>query len=156
MVNYIETEALNKNIKMIVVDFLQLQKSSLRHQSRHHEISYIITKYKYLAKELNIPLLYASQLDKEMQKRDDRRPRAGDLKESGDIFTHTDNILAIYSPEKILKETERLSTYAAEVFTLKGKDQEKFSTWLNFNGHFQEYTDGEKPEIVSKKNGRKF
>jgi replicative DNA helicase len=156
LVNHIETEALNSEIKCIVIDFLQYQYSRTKQQSRHHEISYILSKYKGLAKDLNIPVIYASQLDKAMQKRADneRKPRVGDLKESGDIQTMTDNILALYAPDK-LKNTGKMPVYQCEIYTLKSKDQEPFSTWLNFNGHFQEFTDGERPENGSY-NGRTF
>lgn len=147
LVNFVETEALREPIKFIVVDFLQYQYSREKQHSRHHEISYILNKYKLLAKDFNVPLLYASQLDKSMQKRMDheRRPKVGDLKESGDIQTMTDNILGLYAPDKI-SGFNNSPIYPVEVFTLKSKDQQAFSTWLNFNGHFQEFTDGKKPE----------
>jgi replicative DNA helicase len=144
LVNYIESVALNNPVKFIVIDFLQYQYTTQKMQSRHHEISYILSKYKGLAKDLNIPILCASQLDKAMQKRDDRRPRAGDFKESGDIITMVDNVLGMYAPEK-LTSVGKLPEYQVEIFTIKSKEQEPFSTWLNFNGHFQEFTDGQRP-----------
>lgn len=136
LVSYCEKVSTNKDIKMIVIDFLQLMSSRKKHNSRHLEISYIVNQFKQLAKQLNIPLLYASQLVKKIG----GRPKLEDLKESGDIRTHTDNILFLYTQDSAP------AVYTVECFLAKGKEQERFSLWLEFNGHYQEFKEGLEPE----------
>jgi len=140
LVSYIESAAIDGNIRMIVIDFLQLLSSFKKTNSRHLEISHIITQFKYIAKQLNIPILFASQLRKDIK----GRPSLDDLKESGDIRTHTDNIIFLYAPNS------NPAIYEVECFLAKGKEQERFSIWLEFNGHHQEFTLGYKPDIKKK------
>jgi len=66
------------------------------------------------------------------------------LKESGDIRTHTDNIMFLYAPDS------EPTVYPVEWFLAKGKDQERFSQWLEFNGKYQEFVEGLEPEKIKK------
>lgn len=65
---------------------------------------------------------------------------------SGDIRNHADNVIFLYAPDPSTSE------YEVEAFLAKGKDQERWSTWLHFNGHHQEFTEGKKPEKQSNAN----
>jgi len=138
-----ESYALRHNLSAIFIDFLQLLSSKKKHNSRHLEISYIITQFKALAKDLNLPVIFACQLRKDIK----GRPTLDDLKESGDIRTHTDNILFLYAPNN------EKTVYPVEIFLAKGKEQERFSRWFEFNGNYQRFTEGQKPEPVQKKRG---
>lgn len=145
----IETRSLTENLQAIFIDYLLLIQSKKKHNSRHLEISYILDGLKRIAKDLNIPLVFLHHPDKALSKAESRRPAAAHLKESGDIWIKTDDILGIYAPDKCKEETQHNPVYVAEVYSIKLKDQVQFSTWLNFNGHFQEFTDGERPLFVN-------
>jgi len=129
LVAYCETRAMNARIHLIVVDYLQLISSRKGSQNRHLEISDIAKRFNFLAKNLNIPVIYVSQLGKDIEKRAKRRPVLGDIKESGDVRNHADNILFLYAPDP------SPTVYPVEAFLGKGKDQEQFSVWLEFNGN---------------------
>lgn len=133
-----ESTALKMDLKLAVFDFIQLFESFKKSQNRHLEISGIARQFNALAKNLNIPVIYVSQL-KEVEGVN-KKPTLQRLKESGDIRNHADNILFLYAPDP------STSVYDILCFLAKGKDQEKFSTWLKFNGHYQEFKDGQEPE----------
>ncbi|MFO7970171.1 MAG: DnaB-like helicase C-terminal domain-containing protein [Desulfobacterales bacterium] len=139
LLSHAENYTRNHDIKFIVIDYLQKLKSFQRFNSKHHEISYIVNEIKALAKNLNIPILFLSQLKR---KDNNPRPTTEELKESGDIENDTDNILFLWSPQRGSDEIE----YECEFYSGKAKDQQKVKTWLHFNGHFQEFSRGSKPE----------
>jgi replicative DNA helicase len=83
-------------IKMIVIDYLQLlNASSSRIENRQQEIAQISNGIKALAKELSVPVIVLSQLNRSMEK-EDRRPRLSDLRESGSIEQDADLVALLY------------------------------------------------------------
>lgn len=78
---YCEAVAAGTPVHCIVFDYLQLFSVQGRPQNRHLEISEIAKKFNFLAKQLNVPVIVVSQLGKEIEKRTQRRPQLGDLKE---------------------------------------------------------------------------
>ena len=109
---------LEKNIGLIVIDYLQLiTASGKKNSSREQEISEISRSLKILAKELNVPVIALSQLSRGAEKRDDKRPMLSDLRESGAIEQDADIVMFLYRDDYYNEDTEKKNV--AEVILAK-------------------------------------
>jgi replicative DNA helicase len=95
-----------KNIGLIIIDYLQLVAPSRNHENRVQEITEVTKGLKTLAKELDIPVLALSQLSRGVDARDDKRPVLSDLRESGSIEQDADVVMFVYREEYYLKSRE--------------------------------------------------
>ena len=97
---------LEKNIGLVVIDYLQLIQGSGNTKSREQEIAEISRSLKILAKEINVPVLALSQLSRAPEARPDHRPMLQDLRESGSIEQDADIVMFLYRDDYYNPETE--------------------------------------------------
>ncbi|MDR3633907.1 MAG: replicative DNA helicase [Isosphaeraceae bacterium] len=90
---------LRQNLGMIVVDYIQLIDAEESRDSRQEQISKISRRLKTLARQLHVPVVALSQLNRAVENREDRRPRMADLRESGAIEQDADIVLMVHRPE---------------------------------------------------------
>ncbi|WP_445227807.1 replicative DNA helicase [Corynebacterium sp. H128] len=95
------------DLKMIVVDYLQLMSSGKKVESRQQEVSEFSRSLKLLAKELDVPLIAISQLNRGPESRTDKRPQIADLRESGSLEQDADMVMLLYRPDSQDKDDER-------------------------------------------------
>jgi replicative DNA helicase len=91
---------------LIVIDYLQLLSGGANAESRVQEVSAITRGLKALAKELNVPVLALSQLSRQVEQRDDKKPQLSDLRESGSIEQDADVVLFVYREQYYLERQE--------------------------------------------------
>jgi replicative DNA helicase len=87
------------NLSLIIVDYLQLVDPGRRYDSRVQEVSVVSQALKNLARELNVPVLSASQLSRAVEHRGEKKPQLADLRESGAIEQDADVVMFIYRPD---------------------------------------------------------
>ena len=94
-------------MNLIVIDYLQLMVTDGRSENRNQEITHISASLKNLARELNVPVLVASQLSRAVEQRSDKRPLLSDLRDSGSLEQDADVIVFIYRDDVYNPNTER-------------------------------------------------
>jgi replicative DNA helicase len=113
---------MDKNIGLIVIDYLQLMHGRADAERRDLEISGISRSLKALAKEINVPVMALSQLNRMLEQRTDRRPRLSDLRESGALEQDADVVAFIYRDEVYNKEETNPNKGIAEIILAKQRN----------------------------------
>lgn len=93
--------AVTSKLSLLIVDYLQLASSGERVESRVLEVAQITRSLKNLARELNVPVIVVSQLSRDIEKRDRKKPQLSDLRESGAIEQDADIVIFLYTDENI-------------------------------------------------------
>jgi replicative DNA helicase len=146
-----------KGLDVLVVDYIQLlQGSGKRADNRVQEVTEITTSLKALAKELNIPVVALSQLSRQVENRDDKRPQLSDLRESGSIEQDADVVMFVFREEYYLENKEPKAGTAehekwlteidlahgkAEVIIAKQRHGPTGNVKLQFEGQFTRFSD---------------
>ena len=134
---------LEKNIGMVVIDYLQLvQGSNRRNGSREQEISEISRSLKILAKELDVPVIALSQLSRAVEQRDDHRPMLSDLRESGAIEQDADIVMFLYRDDYYNKESAEKDI--AEVIIAKQRGGSTGTVKLYWMGNYTKFVNIER------------
>ena len=134
---------MEKNIGLVVIDYLQLvQGSNKRQASREQEISEISRSLKILAKELNVPVIALSQLSRAVEQRPDHRPMLSDLRESGAIEQDADIVMFLYRDDYYNKESEKKDI--AEVIIAKQRGGQTGTVELLWMGNYTKFVNLEK------------
>lgn len=123
-----------KNLGLVVIDYLQLMEGSKKNSNRVNEISEITRQLKLMAKELKVPVVTLSQLNRGAEGRVDHRPMLSDLRESGSIEQDADIILFLYREGYYDKESADQSI--SECIVSKNRHGETGTVKLAWNGEF--------------------
>lgn len=137
------------DIKLVVIDYLQLLTSSSSSESRQQEVSNISRSLKILARELNIPIICLSQLSRLVERREEKRPLMSDLRESGAIEQDADLIMFLYRDDYYKEKNTELEdtketqdNHIAEIIISKhrnGPTGKVFTVFIPKWGKFENY-----------------
>lgn len=128
---------LEKNIGLVIIDYLQLMESKTKSPSRQQEISEISRSLKILAKELQIPVIALSQLSRATESRTDHKPMLSDLRESGAIEQDADIVMFIHREDYYNPETEKKNI--AEIIIAKNRSGETGTVELAWLGQYTKF-----------------
>ena len=92
---------LREGIRLVVIDYLQLIEPENRRDPRQEQVAQISRRLKFLARELEVPVMALAQVNRSSEDRQDKHPRLSDLRESGSIEQDADTVLILHRPEKI-------------------------------------------------------
>lgn len=131
--------ASERGLDMIFLDYLQLMDSDFRSENRVQEVSYISRSLKGLAREIDVPLMTASQLSRAVEQRQDKHPVLSDLRDSGSLEQDADIVMFIYRDELYNENTE--SPNIADLMIAKHRSGPTGTVQLYFNKRLAQFSD---------------
>jgi len=127
------------DLRLIVIDYLQLMTSGKKVESRQIEVSEFSRQIKLLAKELEIPVVALSQLNRGAEQRADKRPMVSDLRESGSIEQDADMVILLHREDVYEKESTRPGE--ADIIVAKHRNGPTRDLTVAFQGHYSRFVD---------------
>tara|TARA_R100000951_G_scaffold38958_2_gene32862 strand:+ start:987 stop:2303 length:1317 start_codon:yes stop_codon:yes gene_type:complete len=144
LINRIRRYVVSKNIKLVMIDYLQLVNNFTKGRSREQEVSQIARALKNVAKELDVCIMALSQLSRNVQNRPGCKPCLADLRESGEIEQAADTVLFVYRPEYYgidSDENGNSTSGKAEIIFAKGRNIGIGTVNLDFNNKFTRFVE---------------
>jgi replicative DNA helicase len=127
------------DLRMVIVDYLQLMTSPKRVENRQQEVSEMSRSLKLLAKELEVPVIAVSQLNRGPEQRTDKRPMLSDLRESGSIEQDSDMVILLHREDAYERESPRAGE--ADLIVAKHRNGPTANVTVAFQGHYSRFVD---------------
>ena len=127
------------DLRLLIVDYLQLMQSPKRVESRQVEVAEFSRSLKLLAKELEIPVVALSQLNRSPEQRADKKPMLSDLRESGSIEQDSDMVILLHREDAYEKESPRAGE--ADLIVAKHRNGPTATITVAFQGHYSRFVD---------------
>ena len=126
-------------LRLVVIDYMQLMTSGKKVESRQLEVSEFSRQIKLLAKELEVPIVALSQLNRGPEQRADKRPMISDLRESGSLEQDADMVILLHREDMYEKESPRAGE--ADVIVAKHRNGPTRDLTVAFQGHYSRFVD---------------
>jgi replicative DNA helicase len=130
-------KAEHKGLDMVIIDYLQLMSTKKKNETRNQELSDISRALKVLAKDLEVPVIALSQLNRNLESRTDKRPNLADLRDSGAIEQDADIVLFIYRDEVHNKNSHKKGI--AEIIVAKNRHGSPGTVEVGFRSEFTKF-----------------
>jgi replicative DNA helicase len=127
------------DLKLVILDYLQLMNPGKRSDSRQQEVSEMSRSLKLLAKELEVPVVALSQLNRQAETRSDKKPQLSDLRESGAIEQDADVVILLHRDDAYEKESPRAGE--ADFIVAKHRNGPTDTVTVAFQGHYSRFVD---------------
>jgi replicative DNA helicase len=127
------------DLRLIVIDYMQLMTSGRKVESRQVEVSEFSRQIKLLAKELEVPIIALSQLNRGPEQRGDKRPMMSDLRESGSLEQDADMVILLHRDDVYEKESTRPGE--ADLIVAKHRNGPTRDIVVAFQGHYSRFVD---------------
>jgi len=127
------------NLKLVIVDYLQLMSSGKKVESRQQEVAEFSRSLKLLAKELEVPVVAISQLNRGAEQRTDKKPMLSDLRESGAIEQDADMVILLHRDDQYERESTRPGE--ADFILAKHRNGPLATITTAFQGHYSRFVD---------------
>ncbi|MEY4136491.1 MAG: hypothetical protein RL205_619, partial [Actinomycetota bacterium] len=127
------------DLRLVVVDYLQLMTSGKKVESRQQEVSEFSRSLKLLAKELEVPVIAISQLNRGPEQRTDKRPMLSDLRESGSLEQDADMVVLLHREDAYERESPRAGE--ADFIVAKHRNGPTATVTVAFQGHYSRFVD---------------
>lgn len=127
------------DLKLILIDYIQLMTSGKKVESRQLEVSEFSRQIKLLAKELEVPVVALSQLNRGPEQRTDKKPLLSDLRESGSLEQDADLVVLLHRPDLYDRDSERAGE--ADFIVAKHRNGPTAEVTVAFQGHYSRFTD---------------
>jgi replicative DNA helicase len=127
------------DLRMVIIDYLQLMSSPKRVENRQQEVSEMSRSLKLLAKEVDVPVIALSQLNRGPEQRTDKRPLLSDLRESGSIEQDSDVVILLHREDAYERESPRAGE--ADLIVAKHRNGPTTTVTVAFQGHYSRFVD---------------